>query len=287
MLPRVTVIVSSFNRPKLIRDALDSVLAQAGVDIQCIVADDWSDDPTQAVLDEYGSVAVVQPGHCAPTMEERHQNGGGRCAMAIDAALGNATGEFVAFLPDDDFLTPGSLACRARFLVEHPEANVVYGRLEACKVAGGYWPQGRHGGEGELVSDFYAGITMPEGYTKPGMHYCTHDRNGFWSEAPIARAANRLDHGMVLVRRRDDLPAWPTMPTVEMRRGDGTLGEALHPSTFHDYGRPGEVFDCPDAGWFYRLECAGLGPFYSVPDIVVVKRYDHGHGHRSDPRVRE
>ena len=122
--PTVTVIVSSYNRPRLIRDALDSIVDQVGVSVEVIVADDHSNQETQRVLSQY-NVRVVQPAGGPPDKAERQQ--GQRCAVAINAALPQARGKYLAFLPDDDFLLPKSLACRAAFLDANDEAT--YGRV--------------------------------------------------------------------------------------------------------------------------------------------------------------
>ena len=294
-LPRCSIVISSYNRPRLIRDALDSVFEQEGVELQVIVADDWSDARVHDVLMEYDGRAqraglrfgVVRP-PSAPTMEERQRVG--RCAICINAALRHATGDFLAFLPDDDWLVPGSLAVRANYLVAHPEVNAVYGRMEACKVAARYAPW-RHGGIGDLCAAYYLGVRMPEGYTKPIQVACEHDRDGFWSAEPIERIANRADHSMLMVRRRAPLPPWPEYPTGAHRIDPPLRAKALNTADaalceVEDRDLADDWFDCPDAGWFFRLDLAGYGPFHSVPDVVVVKRF-HAHGHLSDPTVRE
>lgn len=263
--PLTTVILSSFNRPKLIRDALDSVIAQTWPSVECIVADDHSGEEVHAVFGEYcgkflargWSLTMVQPDK-RPTPHERQF--GQRCAVGINAAMKFARGKFVCFLPDDDFLTPNSIEVRARYLMEHPEVNVVYGRLESCApYEKGKIIYGIHGrDERQRREDL--DVWMPE---------CCHAR-AFWSAEPVVRIANHCDHGQVIVRRVPNLPEWPEQATREWQFS----------------GSVGERFDCEDAGWFYRLERARLGPFRSVPDVVVVKRY-HALGHRSDPTVRE
>ena len=135
--PFVSVVVSSYNRPRLIRDAIDSILEQEGMDgLEIIVADDWSDAGTLRVLSEYTQRAanagvklwVIAVGSAPPTNQERQF--GGRCAMGINAAAfhvphHHAGGQFLAYLPDDDWLPQGSLASRAQYLIDHPEVELV------------------------------------------------------------------------------------------------------------------------------------------------------------------
>lgn len=247
----VSVIVSSYQRPALVRDALDSILDQDWPSVQCIVADDHSNAETLDSIETYAdrffakwgiTLQLVQP---ADEPEPQERRWGFRCAHAINAALPHVRGDYLTLLPDDDYLvTHDSLGARARFLDEHADVNVVYGRLESCTTRVGKPRPGRHRG------------------SRP--HLCQHDVNSWWEKEPVARIANKADHSMPLVRMRDPMPAWPEM---EME--------------FHN-----EVFRCPDAAWFYVLEQRGFGPFHSIEDVVVCKRY-HAMGHRTDPGRRE
>src|SRR5947209_8097109 len=87
---RVSVIVPTKDRSGLLRQALASVRALEGPDlaIELIVADNGSTDDTAAVAHEFGArlVRTLTPG----------------AAAARNAGLRVATGEYLAFLDDDD-----------------------------------------------------------------------------------------------------------------------------------------------------------------------------------------
>lgn len=51
----VTVVMASYNGERYIRQQIDSLLAQKGVDVQILVRDDGSKDSTTAILDEFKS----------------------------------------------------------------------------------------------------------------------------------------------------------------------------------------------------------------------------------------
>lgn len=277
--PACTVIVSSYNRPMLLSDALLSVVTEAialGRVVQILVADDWSTDPGVSYLVRQYGALMVRPAR-VPTTEERHH--GQRCAVAINDVLPLIRAPYVTFLPDDDFLYPGSLACRVAYLDQHPEAHCVYGRLEACAPMTGLPRPGRHHLPPEADTQ---GRAWPMRVSEGGDH-CVHDRNGFWQAEPLGRAANVLDHSMVMVRWGEDMPTWPETRTAESEAGEVVCDQpGQTPAALNLFA----IFDCPDAGWFYRLERAGKGPFYSVPDVVTVKRY-HAYGHRSGTDRRE
>jgi hypothetical protein len=235
----ISVVVSSYNRPLLILDALDSI-ADAGIppgDIQVVVADDHSTlfDPheLEPLYDAiFNSFKVVQP-EDVPSPEERAN--GMRCSVCINVARRYLYGRFVAYLPDDDFYAPNGLYVRERYLTNNPDHNVVYGRLEGCHCG-----------------------------TKRGRHFGPpHDPTSFYEPGPIESAANRVDHSMFM-HRRERLglapPPWTTERSQEL--------------------------DCDDAAFLDRLRWCGWGPFYSVPDVVTVKRY-HNKGHRVPGEIRE
>lgn len=87
----VSVIIPTYNRAALLRRTLASVLAQTVAPLEILVADDGSTDATGAVLDEFAS--RITP------LRLPHR---GLPAVARNAALRQARGDWVAFVDDDD-----------------------------------------------------------------------------------------------------------------------------------------------------------------------------------------
>ena len=50
MVPEVSVVIPTYNRAAMVKAAVESVLAQKGVDFELIVVDDGSTDDTEARL---------------------------------------------------------------------------------------------------------------------------------------------------------------------------------------------------------------------------------------------
>jgi glycosyltransferase involved in cell wall biosynthesis len=115
-VPRVSVIIPTFNRATLLPRAVESALA-AGPDLEVIVVDDASEDET--------------PRLCASMTDIRYlrldQNMG--VASARNAGVLESSAEFVTALGDDDLRLPGSLDAQVRLLEESPEAAFCYGRV--------------------------------------------------------------------------------------------------------------------------------------------------------------
>jgi glycosyltransferase involved in cell wall biosynthesis len=87
---KVSVIVPTYNRGWILREALDSILSQDYPDVELIVVDDGSTDDTASILRGYDTALSVI----------RQPNRG--VSAARNAGIGAATGEFIAFLDSDD-----------------------------------------------------------------------------------------------------------------------------------------------------------------------------------------
>jgi glycosyltransferase involved in cell wall biosynthesis len=98
-VPEVTVVIPTRNHAPLLGGALSSALTQEEVDVEVIVIDDGSTDDTQARLDRIGDPRLRRLRNATPEGVARARN----------AALGLATGEWVAFLDDDDLWAPRKL----------------------------------------------------------------------------------------------------------------------------------------------------------------------------------
>jgi glycosyltransferase involved in cell wall biosynthesis len=140
--PRVSVVIPAFNAERTLARAVDSVLAQQGVEdtAEIIVCDDGSTDRTAEVLEQYGDRLVVV----------RQENRGRGAAR--NACLARARGEFIAFLDADDKWVPRRLAIGLNAALTHPDCDVFYGNALVMDGAGtiyramnGEWHVGHSG----------------------------------------------------------------------------------------------------------------------------------------------
>jgi glycosyltransferase involved in cell wall biosynthesis len=115
-MPRVSVIIPSYNRKPLLFEAIDSVRNQTYRDFEIIVADDGSTDGSpDEVLRRYGSdVRVLRLPHT------------GLPASGRNAGIQAAQGEFVAFLDSDDLWLPQKLERQMAVADRNPRAALFY-----------------------------------------------------------------------------------------------------------------------------------------------------------------
>jgi len=125
-MPRVTAVITTFNRAPLLAGAIRSVLAQTDGDLELLVMDNASTDATEAVVRGAADARVRYIRHPPATI-----------ARARNLALAEARGEFVAYLDDDDEWLPDKVACqRAAFAAVAPDVALVYGGFARIDAGG-------------------------------------------------------------------------------------------------------------------------------------------------------
>ena len=113
--PDVSVVIPVHNGADFVAQAIDSALAQDGVTLQVVVADDASTDGTTEILQRYGDRIEMVRLPKQPTG-----------IAATNAGLAHATGEFVCILHHDDVLLPGKLARHVEVMRRHPDVALSY-----------------------------------------------------------------------------------------------------------------------------------------------------------------
>ncbi|HEX5832285.1 MAG TPA: glycosyltransferase family A protein [Pyrinomonadaceae bacterium] len=113
-MARVSLIIPTFARPHLLPRAVESAL-QSARDVEVIVVDDASRDETARVCASLENIKYVRL--------DRNQG----VAGARNAGVLESTGEFIAFLDDDDLRIAGSLDQQLALFDEMPEAGFVGG----------------------------------------------------------------------------------------------------------------------------------------------------------------
>jgi glycosyltransferase involved in cell wall biosynthesis len=117
IVPLITVIVCTRERPEMFHKALSSVLVQDYQHFEIIVVDDGSDCPVRLPSDMTIPVRLVRLEHSGP-------------GAARAAALSAARGMYIAYCDDDDQWKPNHLSTLLTYLQEDPEVDLVYGDSE-------------------------------------------------------------------------------------------------------------------------------------------------------------
>jgi len=110
--PLVSVIIPTYNRAWVLREAIDSVLAQEFKDFELIVVDDGSTDNTGEILGSYEQDILVV----------RQPNKG--VSAARNRGIAAAAGRLIAFLDSDDLWLPRKLSSQVGFFNSNPAAVI-------------------------------------------------------------------------------------------------------------------------------------------------------------------
>jgi hypothetical protein len=111
-MAKVSLIITTFNRPHLLPRAVESA-QRAGHDVEVIVVDDASTDETANVCRSLRGIKYARL--------DRNQG----VAGARNIGLLESTGDYIAFLDDDDLRLPGSLDRQVVLLENALEAGLV------------------------------------------------------------------------------------------------------------------------------------------------------------------
>jgi hypothetical protein len=134
------VLLPVRNGGRFLAQALDSLVAQQGIDFEIIAIDDGSSDATPSVLERfaarYNQVRLVV-------------GDGGGISRALNLGLALARGRYIARMDADDIALPDRFAAQCRYLDRHPEVGVLGTqalRIDADGVRRGRIrvPTGRH-----------------------------------------------------------------------------------------------------------------------------------------------
>ncbi len=115
----VSAIVTTHNRRKLVKKAIDSVLSQTYKQIECIVVDDAGTDDTSVFLKEYIEKGLIQYIYIP-----REKSKGGNHAR--NQGIKASKGEYIAFLDDDDEWLPEKIEKQVNAMENDPEVGFVY-----------------------------------------------------------------------------------------------------------------------------------------------------------------
>ncbi|MFA0813008.1 glycosyltransferase family 2 protein [Microbulbifer epialgicus] len=118
--PLISIILPTYNTEvTLLRDCINSVLAQSYSNWELCIADDASpESEVKACLEEYQSLD--------PRIQVVFRKDNGHISAASNSALALVTGEYVALLDHDDTLAPYALQKIIEAIADNPKALLLY-----------------------------------------------------------------------------------------------------------------------------------------------------------------
>jgi len=120
----ISAIIPTYNYGRFLREAIDSVLAQTYPVLELIVVDDGSTDDTPQILASYGD-----------RIRAIYQTNGG-VGAARNRGIGEARGEYVAFLDSDDIWLPAKLEKEIALFDADPDLGLVHCGAETFDNSG-------------------------------------------------------------------------------------------------------------------------------------------------------
>ena len=116
-VPAVSVIIPTYNRAEMVKEAIQSVLEQTYTDYEIVVVDDGSTDNTRDVVNalnrRFNKIRYI------------YQENKGRSA-ARNRGIRTALGDYIAFLDSDDRFLPEKLRMQVEVLESNSDAGMVY-----------------------------------------------------------------------------------------------------------------------------------------------------------------
>ena len=151
-MPKFSIVTPSFNQVEYIEATIESVLSQDYPKLEYVIKDGGSTDGSISRIEKYRKNLK--------SIETRGDTGQ---ANAINLGFSHTSGEIMAYINSDDLYLPGTIHYVARFFVENPDIDVVYGHRIIINENGdeiGRWIVPPHNEKVLLSSDYIPQETL-------------------------------------------------------------------------------------------------------------------------------
>lgn len=220
MTGTIAVIVVSYNRPRMIAEALASIDAAD----QVIVADDGSDFDLEALAEQWAAriprLNVLEGTPRTPAERMRQPS----CGRMLNDALRLVDCDYVSYICDDDVFAPGWLSGAKLALDYYKQFHMVRGDWRTFH-------------DGESLEDaplckFVATPPLTTGNFVMRMS-CVTEENCWWGENTLAVHDATMLHSYVVRHRQRD---W--LGNLELLAGY----RREHPKTISNHSRPNDTY---------------------------------------------
>jgi glycosyltransferase involved in cell wall biosynthesis len=126
-MPKVSVVIPTFNAAEYLSEALESVLSKTYKDFEIIVVDDGSTDNTAEVVTSFKNRCKIN---------YIYQKNSGGPSMPRNVGIEAAKSRYIVLFDSDDILMPDFLASCKKLLDKRPELGLVFTNFSKCNENG-------------------------------------------------------------------------------------------------------------------------------------------------------
>ena len=120
----VSIILTSYNKPKTISKAIESVLQQTYTNWELFIMDDNSDQEIVNIINRFLSDPRIHYINSNIQNHDRYKTT--RYATLINQAIPLTTGKYLTYLTDDNLYLPARLLIMVKTIEENPHIDIVY-----------------------------------------------------------------------------------------------------------------------------------------------------------------
>lgn len=113
---KVSVVITSYNYDRYIKDAIESVLSQTYSDFELVIIDDCSADNSVNIINQFEDERIK--------FIQNEQNLGLKSSM--QKAISCCSGEWIAFLESDDLWLPNTLEKRLACAEKYSQVGIIF-----------------------------------------------------------------------------------------------------------------------------------------------------------------
>jgi len=249
-MPFVSVSIPCYNTGEVLRETLDSVLAQTYPNLEVVCVDDLSGDETFSILQEYrkrypDKIRVVQ---------NWRDEGGQKARKSFNLCVENCRGDYIRMIGHDDLLSPDSIERDVKRVLE-TDADCILGRVVQFKE-----DCGRRIWEKVLYEGFrgnYQSIISGREATALSLDWQIHSW-GFW-RASVIRAVPLNEEEIVFdLGELEDRKRFLLCKTVAFSAGTYYYRVVQNSITHKPYGRYTHTRLTTNREVLAAIESAGL-----------------------------
>ena len=123
---KVSIIIPTYNRSKLLRRAIESIIRQTYKNWELVVVDDGSTDNTKSIVDEYIKKDK--------RIFYKYQENSGGCSSPKNLGLKLSSGKYITFLDSDDEYLPKKLELQVKLLENSKIENLGFVGCQNLRV---------------------------------------------------------------------------------------------------------------------------------------------------------